>query len=148
MKQIYFAGLLFSQAEKEFNLDLTHKLESLGFKVFLPQRDGVEKNKTFYSKMPKEKRRKLMFELDLEKIKESDVFLFILDGRVPDEGACFELGIAYQQKINQKKKRLIIGLQTDIRAAFLDAKLNPMIRCCFDYLAENEKDLIDFLRVA
>lgn len=47
-----------------------------------------------------------MFIMDRDKILEADIFLFILDGRVPDEGACVELGIAYHQKIsifNNKK---------------------------------------------
>ena len=142
---IYFAGPLFSQAEKEFNLKLTQKLENLGFEVFLPQRDGVEKNKAPYCKMTKEKRRKVMFSLDIRKIIKSDIFLFILDGRVPDEGACVELGIAYAQKQKQKEK-LIVGLQTDTRAAFLGSKLNPMLAGCLDYSAKNEKELISFLR--
>jgi len=142
---IYFAGPLFSQAEKEFNLKLTQKIESLGFRVFLPQRDGVEKSKAPFDKMSKEKRRKAMFELDVKKITESDIFLFILDGRVQDEGACVELGIAYQQK-QSKKKKLIVGLQTDIRAAFLNARLNPMLAGCFDCIAKTEKELISFLK--
>jgi nucleoside 2-deoxyribosyltransferase len=37
---IYLAGPLFSEAERCFNLGLSQRLESLGFDVFLPQRDG------------------------------------------------------------------------------------------------------------
>jgi nucleoside 2-deoxyribosyltransferase len=37
--KIYFAGPLFNEAEKSFNLRLTEKLEKLNHKVFLPQRD-------------------------------------------------------------------------------------------------------------
>jgi len=55
---IYFAGPLFSQAEKQFNLSLTHALEKNGFTVFLPQRDGVESSKSEYKDLPKEERRK------------------------------------------------------------------------------------------
>ncbi len=58
MNRIYFAGPLFSEAEKKFNQNLTEKIEDLGFKVFLPQRDGVEKNKPPYDKMDPEERRK------------------------------------------------------------------------------------------
>jgi hypothetical protein len=39
-----------------------------------------------------------LFESDKHKIFESDAFLFVLDGRVPDEGACVELGLAYAHK--------------------------------------------------
>jgi nucleoside 2-deoxyribosyltransferase len=47
---IYFAGPLFSQAERHFNQQLTHKLEQAGFQVFLPQRDGPEMDKPPYRK--------------------------------------------------------------------------------------------------
>ena len=91
---IYFAAPLFSEAERRFNLDLTTELESLGFRVFLPQRDGVDRDSPPYDAMTPEERRKAMFELDKSKIIAADVFLFVLDGRVPDKGACVELGIA------------------------------------------------------
>ena len=41
-KKVYFAGLLFSKAEKDFNLTLAQILEEYGYEVFLPQRDGIE----------------------------------------------------------------------------------------------------------
>jgi nucleoside 2-deoxyribosyltransferase len=80
---IYVAGPLFSEAERRFNLDLTERLEALGFRVFLPQRDGVEHDKQPYDAMSTEERRQAMFDLDRAQIIASDVFLFVLDGRVP-----------------------------------------------------------------
>jgi nucleoside 2-deoxyribosyltransferase len=142
---IYFAGPLCSKAEKNFNQILTEKLKSLGFQVFLPQRDGVTKDKQPYDSMSKEERRIALFNLDKNKIFESDIFLFVLDGRVPDEGACVELGIAYCQRDLQRQNKLLVGLQTDSRAAFLGSKLNPMVRVPLDYIAESEEDLIAFL---
>jgi len=103
---IYFAGPLFSEAEKQFNLSLTAKLEKVGYKVFLPQRDGVERNKPPFSKLSKAKRRLVLFELDTTKIAESEIFFFILDGRVPDEGACVELGIAWSLKTYKHQNKL------------------------------------------
>lgn len=144
--KIYFAGPLFNKAEKQFNQALTEKLEKNGFEVFLPQRDGVEKGKPPYNTMSQDERRKIMFEMDRDKIMEADIFLFILDGRVPDEGACVELGIAYTQKYISKTKKFLIGLHTDIRAAFLGNKLNTMIEVPLDFIAENKTDLIAFLR--
>ena len=41
-KRIYFAGPMFSQGEKDFNLKLVKVLEDHGYEVFLPQRDGIE----------------------------------------------------------------------------------------------------------
>ena len=42
---VYCAGPLYSEAEKRFNQRLTTRLEETGFSVFLPQRDGVGKDK-------------------------------------------------------------------------------------------------------
>ncbi len=138
---IYFAGPLFSEAERRFNSQLTAKLEALGFRVLLPQRDGVEREKPPYDATTPEERRHATFHLDKRKILEADVFLFVLDGRVPDEGACVELGIAYCQEI-QGKDKLLVSLHTDNRAAFLGSTLNPMVRVPLQYVAENEDALL------
>ena len=143
---IYFAAPLFSQAERNFNQTLTQKLESMGYQVFLPQRDGAEPDKAPYDKMAKAERRLAIFQIDTEKIVESDVFLFILDGRVPDEGACVELGFAYAYKKFQQPDKLLIGLQTDSRAAFMGSKLNPMIRVPLEYIALDEAQLLQSLQ--
>lgn len=141
MKLIYFAGPLFSLAEKQFNSSLTAKLEDEGFKVFLPQRDGIEK-----TNFSKEKKREVLFNLDKKRIFQSDIFLFILDGRVPDEGACVELGIAYTHKSLLNKKRLLIGLMTDSRAAFIGGRLNPMVKMSLDFVFRTENGLLSYLK--
>jgi nucleoside 2-deoxyribosyltransferase len=142
---IYFAAPLFCQAEKAFNLQLTRKLEERGFTVFLPQRDGVDSNKPPYDEMTDAELRQAIFTLDRDKCLEAEIFLIVLDGRVPDEGACVELGIVHSQKHLLQRDKLLIGLQTDSRAAFLGAKLNPMIHVALDYIAVNESDLISAL---
>src|SRR5210317_462189 len=95
---VYFAGPLFCEAELAFNARLTERIEALGYQVLLPQRDGVEKTKPPFDGMTPDERRRAIFELDRDQILACDVFLFVLDGRVPDEGACVELGIAYTQR--------------------------------------------------
>jgi nucleoside 2-deoxyribosyltransferase len=142
---IYLAGPLFSEAERRFNLELTERLESLGFRVFLPQRDGVERGRPPYDLMTPEERRHAMFDLDRSMILESDIFLFVLDGRVPDEGACVELGIAYCKKEMQQSEKLLIGLHTDRRAAFIGARLNPMVSIPLDCVAEDGETLLKIL---
>lgn len=143
--KIYFAGPLFSEAEKQFNDSLTHQLESLGFQVFLPQRDGAERDKKKYMKMEPEERRKAIFEKDRDEILDADIFLFILDGRVPDEGACVELGIAYAQKYLSNEKKILMGLHTDNRAAFIGSKLNPMLKIPLDHIASSRDELMEVL---
>ena len=142
---LYFAAPLFSEAEKTFSERLA-TLEDEGLRVFLPQRDGVERDKPPYDTMSPDERRQAIFELDRSKILEADVFLFVLDGRVPDEGACVELGIAYAHKYLHEARRLLVGLHTDARAAFPGSKLNPMIRVPLDRIAEDEEELVGILR--
>src|SRR5436309_13384124 len=58
--------------------------------------------------------RRRLFELDVSEVKACDLFICVLDGRVPDEGTCVELGMAY---ILGKQ---CIGYQTDSRRFALD----------------------------
>jgi nucleoside 2-deoxyribosyltransferase len=135
--RIYFGGPLFSEAERVFNLRLAEKLEAKGFQVFLPQRDGVESEAK-----PIHELQRAIFERDRDQVLQADIFLFVLDGRVPDEGACVELGIAYGQKHLLQQDKLLIGLHTDMRAAFPEAKLNAMLIGALDYTTGAEEELI------
>ena len=143
---LYFAAPLFSATERRFNLTLTAKLEASGFSVFLPQRDGIERDRPPYDTMPADEKRQLLFATDRDQVFSADVFLFVLDGRVPDEGACVELGLAYAHTHLTGRQKLLVGLHTDVRAAFLGAKLNPMLRVPLDHVAESEDALIAFLQ--
>ena len=67
----------------------------------------------------------MIFEKDVAEVLKADILFINLDGRVPDEGACVELGIAYA---NNKR---CYGVKTDTRALELDLELNPMISECF-----------------
>jgi len=140
--RIYFAGPLFCEAERVFNLHLAEKLETKGYQVFLPQRDGVESEKPPYNEMTNDELRQTIFMLDRDKLLLADILLFVLDGRVPDEGGCVELGIAYGQKHLLQQDKLLIGLHTDRRAAFLGGKLNAMIHGALDYILGDEEELI------
>lgn len=143
MKKIYFAGPLFCQSEKDYNLKLATILENAGYKVFLPQRDGYEaaqlKNKT------QEEVARMIFEKDTSEIIAADIFFMVLDGRVPDDGACVELGIAYS---NGKR---CYGVKTDARSLEIGLDLNPLISGCFNKIFYNlngeelQKELRKFL---
>jgi nucleoside 2-deoxyribosyltransferase len=140
--RVYFAGPLFCEAERVFNLRLAEKLEAKGFQVYLPQRDGFESEKPPYNEIPKDELQKTIFELDRDKVLQADIFLFVLDGRVPDEGACVELGIAYGQKQLLQQDKLLIGLHTDMRGAFPEGKLNAMISGALDCTMGDEEELM------
>lgn len=122
-KRVYLAAPLFSKAELDYNLEITKLLEDYGYKVFLPQRDGFLAPEL--EGKSEEQLTKMIFEKDREEVLKSDILVMILDGRVPDEGACVELGFAYE---NNKR---CYGLKTDPRATEKNLELNPMIKGCF-----------------
>lgn len=130
MKKVYFAGPLFCKGEKDFNLFVASILEKAGYKVFLPQRDGHEA--AALTDLPQREKIELIFNKDTTEIKNCDVFFMVLDGRVPDDGACVELGIAYT--LGKK----CYGLKTDVRALEIDMDLNPLIAGCFYKIFYNQ----------
>jgi nucleoside 2-deoxyribosyltransferase len=85
--------------------------------------------------MTPEEWRRTTFHLNKSCVLEADVFVFVLDGRIPDEGACVDLGVAYCQKEPQGKEKLLVGLYTDAHAAYLGSRLNPMVRVPLQYVA-------------
>ena len=128
-KRVYFAGPLFNQAEKDFNLAMTKILEEHGYQVFLPQRDGIEAVKL--EGKTEEEVVRMIFELDVREVRNADIVFMNLDGRVPDEGACVELGIAYG--IGKR----CYGIKTDARTAETMFELNPMISGCMIKIFRN-----------
>jgi nucleoside 2-deoxyribosyltransferase len=140
---IYLAGPLFCEAESAFNLKIAALLEERGYSVFLPQRDGIQTAAPTYRDMQIDELQAAIFALDRDKVFEADVLLFVLDGRVPDEGACVELGLAYAQKHLLKRSKLLIGLMTDRRSAFPLARLTAMVQGALDKIVEDEGALIE-----
>ena len=96
--------------------------------------------------MSTEERRSVLFALNRDQIYKADIFLIVLDGRVPDEGACVELGLAYTQSQFVNKKKWIIGLRTDSRAAFIGAHLNPMLLIPLQFEFQDQDELFAFLK--
>ena len=128
-KKVYFAGPLFNDAEKDYNLKIVTILESYGYEVFLPQRDGFLAPEI--GEMTEEEKTKIIFEKDTKEVLKADIIFVNLDGRVPDEGACVELGIGYQAG------KRCYGIKNDARAAELGMDINPMITGCFTKLFYN-----------
>ena len=128
-KKVYFAAPMFSQADKNYNLEIVKVLEDYGYQVFLPQRDGIEaaqlEGKT------EEELTEMIFGLDASEVKKADIIFMNIDGRVPDEGACVELGIAYA---NGKR---CYGFKTDTHSVELGLDLNPMISGCMIKIFKN-----------
>jgi len=83
-----FCSSLFCQAERVFNQQLTDRLEASGFRVFLPQRDGAERDKAPYDTMTEEEHRQAIFHLDKTRLLASDIFPVRPRWTCADEGAC------------------------------------------------------------
>ncbi len=132
MNKIYFSAPLFNQAEKDFNLKLTEVLEKAGYEVFLPQRDGLEAYKLI--NLTQEQKSRKIFEKDIQEIEKADIIFMVLDGRVPDDGACVELGYAYALG------KRCYGVMTDTRSLESNLKLNPLISGCFIKIIFDSRD--------
>ncbi len=106
---IYISAPLFNEMEIAFNEKMDGFVRSLGFTTYLPQRDGGEDELLLKKPelWPETSRR--VFQRDVDSLKNSSILLMIVDGRVPDEGACVELGMAYAFN------KICIGFQTDTR---------------------------------
>jgi len=119
-KTVYIAGPLFSKSEQDFNLVLNEFLENLGFNTFLPQRDGHLLFELVSNGSAKDEAIQKIFQKDSETIKNCDLVVFVMDGRVPDEGACVEIGLAFAYD------KECFGLKTDSRS-LMDDMDNPLI---------------------
>ena len=128
-KKVYFASPMFNHAEKEFNLRITKVLEDYGYQVFLPQRNGIEAAKL--EGKTEEEMIKMIFALDSTEVKKADIVFMNIDGRVPDEGACVELGMAYG--IGKR----CYGFKTDTHSVELGLDMNPMISGCMIRIFKN-----------
>ncbi len=139
MLRLYLAGPLFSEAERQYNKYLSDFLENFGFETFLPQRDGHKFSDLLANGTTKTVAMNKIFTRDINELKKADVVIFVMDGRVPDEGACVEIGYAYALG------KECIGLKTDPRTLMSDAD-NPLILGALKYrIAKNLKELDVFL---
>lgn len=143
MSRVYFAAPLFSEGEKIFNERVVDVLEKAGYEVFLPQRDGIVAAEMMGK--THEEIVDIVFTKDISELKKSDILLFLLDGRVPDDGGCVELGLAYAYG------KRCYAVTTDVRAFQKNLPINPMLEGCFikifadtsgDILIENLKNYL------
>jgi nucleoside 2-deoxyribosyltransferase len=122
-KTAYIAAPLFCEAEKRFNLAVDEAVHAAGLTTYLPQRDAPHVTNASRHETGEAAARLAIFEADTRAVRVCDVFVMVLDGRVPDEGACVELGIAYSFA------KPSFGLHTDTRVFGQDSSTNLMIDC-------------------
>jgi nucleoside 2-deoxyribosyltransferase len=94
--RIYFAGPLFTTAERDWNVVVAGALRSAGHDVFLPQEQEPGKDAAG------------IFATDVGGIDGADCLVAIMDGADPDSGTCWEVGYAFG-------KKPIILVRTDLR---------------------------------
>jgi len=138
-RNLYFAAPLFSEAELQFNVDLRNALSEL-FNVYLPQEDGQLLVKLVRDGVSVAAAKKSIFSHDMAALDKCDILLIVLDGRTVDEGAAFELGVAFT--LGKK----CVGLQTDPRQ-LLPVGNNPMIECALGRIFKSKSDLIAWAKL-
>lgn len=107
--KLYFAGPLFSSAERAWNTELTGALRAAGHEVFLPQEQEPGKDAVG------------IFSRDVGGIDWADALVAIMDGPDPDSGTAWECGYAFA-------KKPIVLVRTDFRAQTgSGAPYNPML---------------------
>ena len=107
--RIYFAGPLFSAAERDWNATLAAALRAAGHEVFLPQEQEPGKDAPG------------IFATDVGGIDWADCLVAIMDGADPDSGTSWEVGYAYG-------KKPIVLVRTDLRSqAGGGDPYNPML---------------------
>ena len=140
--KIYCAGPLFNPKEREEMEHIAVSLERAGYPVFLPQRDGLEFSRLLpvllQRNVPTEDAAKILnnaiFCLDVFHITDSQGLVLNMNGRVPDEGAMVEAGIAWAHD-----KTLVIFKNDD--RSLLEGNCNPMVLGLsnFEFVSEYEE---------
>ena len=146
--RIYFAAPLFNAAEQRFNARLTWQLEELNHQVFLPQRDGLEMASIDPADpAARSDLRRRVFDLDTAEVMAADLVLAVLDGRVPDEGVAFEIGLAWALgRMREGGRPTIVAIRTDARSWLPNDPVNPMLSEALDETFGDEASLLAWLR--
>jgi nucleoside 2-deoxyribosyltransferase len=107
--KLYFAGPLFSGAERAWNAEVTAALRAGGHEIFLPQEQEPGKDAAG------------IFATDVGGIDWADGLVAIMDGPDPDSGTSWEVGYAF-------RKKPIVLVRTDFRTfAGRSGDYNPML---------------------
>ena len=106
--KLYFAGPLFSAAERAWNEELARALRDGGHEVFLPQEQepGLDAPGIFAH--------------DVGGIDWADALVAVMDGVDPDSGTAWEVGYAYG-------KKPVILVRTDSRQTGTGAPYNAIL---------------------
>ena len=107
--KLYFAGPLFSAAERAWNAELAAGLRTGGHEIFLPQDQEPDRDAAG------------IFATDVAGVDWADAVVAIMDGPDPDAGTAWEVGYAYG-------KKPVVLVRTDMRSLTMSgAPYNAML---------------------
>lgn len=116
---VYIAAPLFNAGERRLNLEIRDCLRDHA-DSYLPQLDGALFEDKIRAGSDPEDTARTIFDMDCLAIRRSDALLIVLNGRAVDEGAAFELGMAWALG------KVCVGYKDDPRQ-LLPTGENPMI---------------------
>ena len=144
MMKIYFAGPLFSEAERDWiakvkgQILATTKQAGIAITVCLPYDLIIEEEINSLG----EKAKFEIFSRCRSNLEDSDILIALLDGTQVDDGTAWEIGYFYARRAPEQK---IIGIRTDFRRAgeCEGAVVNAMIECSCDRIVRSREELLE-----
>lgn len=113
--RIYLAAPLFSEAERSYNATVAARLKDNLFEVYLPQEAGDD------SGTRENPEQEILFEKNLQALKDADIVVAIIDGADADSGTAWEMGYAFAVG------KPVIALRTDFRRVGNHEQVNLML---------------------
>ncbi len=134
---IYLAAPLFNEMELSYNKSLKMLLERY-FSVFLPQDDGLLLREIGSGEAQKKIAERMVFDADIQAMKNSEIIVAVLNGAHIDEGVAFEIGYCFAMG------KRCVGLKSDARQA-LPTGNNPMINQSCEKIFDDKESLAAWL---
>jgi len=142
--KIYFAGPLFSEAERDWIRATIRKIESLAAQRGTKTEIIFPYDLITLSEMdhlgPKAKLE--IFSRCKSHLDDANLVIALLDGSQVDDGTAWEIGYFFARRSPEQK---IIGIRTDFRRAgeCEGAIVNPMIECSCDWVVRSREELME-----
>jgi nucleoside 2-deoxyribosyltransferase len=132
--KVYCAGPLFNPAERKEMAAIAAVLRNAGYSVFLPQEDGLKfavlvpvlMNRGISIEEATKILNSAIFSLDVFEIMRCDGLVLNMNGRVPDEGAMVEAGIAWSHD------KTVVIFKNDDRS-LIHGNCNPLVMGLADF---------------
>lgn len=144
--KIYFAGPLFSEAERDWIRSNIRKIQVLaeekGFKIniiFPYDLIAVEEMDSLGDQAKQE-----IFRRCRSHLHDADMMIALLDGTQVDDGTAWEIGYFYRGRTDHSP---IVGIRTDFRPSGESngSVVNAMIECCCDRIVRSSEEMLETL---